>query len=312
MKTAGVFITRRCNLRCPYCNVPKTNHAELSYDEWTKALDILKKLNVTKIHFLGGEPTLYPRFYDIVKYVIEKTGMECSFTTNGLVSNGVVKKIVEDFGTKVGIGVSIDELNLDNSISPIKAKSGLKLIDYLQENKLLDQSKIIVYTVLNKKNVDSVLNNITYFSNKGIYSYILPFHWDKQERFVHRKSNNENAFVSDNDVKKFAETIDKLIAFKNAGGLLSNTAEYLEYAKDHIKNLDGRCSILSEIRVNCDGKLMCCCDKNGSVFDKFTIFDLEDDKKLKQFLLTQEEDRKICDGCLWPSVYESAIRERKQ
>ena len=92
--------------------------------------------------------------------------------------------------------------------------------------------------------------------------------------------------------------------------LINNTVEYLNFAKDHIENLDGRCSVLSEIRINCDGRLMCCCDKNGSVFDKYTIFDLDDQKKLNEFLKDQEEDRKNCDGCLWPSVYESAIREK--
>lgn len=46
MKTAGIFITKRCNLRCPYCNVPKQNHSELTYEEWIKAIQILEKLEV--------------------------------------------------------------------------------------------------------------------------------------------------------------------------------------------------------------------------------------------------------------------------
>ena len=58
MRTAGVFITRRCNLRCPYCNVPNLNTPELTFEQWIKAIKILEKLNVNKIHFLGGEPTL--------------------------------------------------------------------------------------------------------------------------------------------------------------------------------------------------------------------------------------------------------------
>ncbi len=98
MKTAGVFITRRCNLRCPYCNVPKINQPELSYQEWVKAIQILQKLWVVKIHFLGGEPTLYKDFFNVIKYVVDNTDMECSFTTNGVTSNGVVKQIVETFG----------------------------------------------------------------------------------------------------------------------------------------------------------------------------------------------------------------------
>lgn len=311
MRTAGVFITRRCNLRCPYCNVPKLNTPELTFEQWIKAIKILKKLNVNKIHFLGGEPTLYDKFFDVIEYVVNNTNMECSFTTNGVTSNGVVKKIIEKFGKKVGIGISIDELNLTNSISPAKSKCGLNLIDYLKENNLFNKSKIIVYTVLNKKNVDTVVNDIKHFSSQGISSYILPFHWDREERFVHRKANTQFAFVTEEDVEKFGKVIDQLIELKNSGILINNTEEYLKFTKEHIQKLDGRCTMLSEIRINCDGKLMCCCDKNGEVFNYFTIFDLENENKLNDFLKMQESDRATCAGCLWPSVYESAIREKK-
>lgn len=311
MKTAGVFITRKCNLKCPYCNVPEFSYNELNLNDWIKAIQILDCLKVTKIHFLGGEPTLYKDFFDVVKYVIENTNMDCSFTTNGVTSKEFVRKIINKFGDKIGIGLSIDEMNIANSISPVKAKCGIELINYLRNNNLLNKAKIIIYIVLSKKNIDTIVDNVKFFSNQGISVYILPFHWDKQESFVHRRANNQNAFVFKDDLIKFNDTIDKLIELKNSGALINNTIEYLNFAKEHIKNLDGRCTMLSELRINCDGRLMCCCDKNGSVFDNFTIFDLENEDKLQQFYEMQKRDRRNCSGCLWPSVYESAIREKQ-
>ena len=117
--------------------------------------------------------------------------------------------------------------------------------------------------------------------------------------------------VTEEDVEKFGKVIDQLIELKNSGILINNTEEYLKFTKEHIQKLDGRCTMLSEIRLNCARKLMCCCDKKGEVVNYFTIFDLENENKLNVFLKMQESDRATCAGCLWPSVYESAIREKK-
>ena len=53
--TAGIWITRRCTLRCSYCNIPKTNFKELELKEWIRAVDIIKKLGIKRIVLLGGK-----------------------------------------------------------------------------------------------------------------------------------------------------------------------------------------------------------------------------------------------------------------
>ena len=70
-------------------------------------------------------------------------------------------------------------------------------------------------------------------------------------------------------------------------------------------SLDWKCEGLSELRVDSDGKMVCCCDNVGKVNENFTIFDLKDPEKLQAFFKIRGEDARKCKGCLWPSSFEA-------
>ena len=66
----GVFLTLRCNLRCSYCI---NRHGDLvspgrmlSTAEWLQGLNRLQSRPDLPITLQGGEPTLYPGFYEII------------------------------------------------------------------------------------------------------------------------------------------------------------------------------------------------------------------------------------------------------
>ena len=93
---------------------------------------------------------------------------------------------------------------------------------------------------------------------------------------------------------------------KKSGDKIKNSIDFLEASKKHIMNLDWKCNGLSELRIDSDGKLVCCCDKIGEVNKKFTIFDLEDG--VEEFFKEREKDAKNCTGCLWPSSFEAELK----
>jgi MoaA/NifB/PqqE/SkfB family radical SAM enzyme len=287
-----------------YCNIQNTNRDELTLDEWKKAILIIKELGANELVILGGEPTLYPNIIELVDYIVNDLKMVCNLTTNAFDNFETVKKLI-DVGLN-SIGVSIDNLEIKDSISPLKAKNGMKLIEYLMNN--CEHPNITNYTVLNKNNVDSVIDLIKYMSEKGVSTYILPFHWGNEGTFDHRKNNEKYAFVTDDEIKQYRETIDKIIAMKNGGYKIKNSFEFLEESKKHIKKLDWKCSGLSELRIDSDGRLVCCCDKIGSVNNKFTIFNLKEN--LEKFYESREEDSSKCNGCLWPSSFEAELKKR--
>jgi len=84
----NIDLTSRCNLGCPTCFANSNKYqAEPSFEEIYK---MMKRLRATKpapcntIQFMGGEPTLHPDFFKIVKASTELGFSHIQMGTNGL------------------------------------------------------------------------------------------------------------------------------------------------------------------------------------------------------------------------------------
>jgi len=94
---AEMDLTNRCNQRCPVCfaNADAAGYVYEPTLEQVKAmLDMLRNQKpnpVNSVQFLGGEPTLHPRLFEIVEYA-KKVG----FVDILIASNGI--KIAQDAG----------------------------------------------------------------------------------------------------------------------------------------------------------------------------------------------------------------------
>ncbi len=301
--TAGIWITRRCNFKCPYCNVPKVGFKELELNKWKKAVDILKKLGVKKIVLLGGEVTLYKDLVPFVDYVLNKAKLDCFLTTNAFKNYDVINKLIKK-GMK-NIAVSIDSLDIEKSISPIKSRSSFELIKKLEEDHLKEVINLRCYTVINRKNIEELEHFIKHMTKRKIRVYLIPYHWGNEGEFEHRKNADKFAFVTNEDIKLYSNVIDRIVLLKKEGYLIDNSSEYLLASKKYIKKLNWKCDGLSEVRMDSDGSLLCCCDKRGEVSKHFSILDLKDKNKIKEFLKMRAKDSGTCKGCLWPSSFES-------
>lgn len=68
-----IKITNKCNKGCNFCyqnSVPEGKHAKFS--DVVRLADILSRWKVFEVAIGGGEPTLHPRFEDIIKYFRSK------------------------------------------------------------------------------------------------------------------------------------------------------------------------------------------------------------------------------------------------
>jgi MoaA/NifB/PqqE/SkfB family radical SAM enzyme len=88
---------RRCNYDCTYCEASRHNnyspHSSLDtlkntfnfIKEWTAVYNTRRKFKShTNVDFTGGEPTVNPNFWNLVKYIKEEnTGFNVGLTTNG-------------------------------------------------------------------------------------------------------------------------------------------------------------------------------------------------------------------------------------
>ena len=93
-----IEFSRRCNFRCPYCYVPNSCslEKELSPEEIHDAILQAKDLGANRIIILGGEPTIYPHFLDMIRF-IRKQDLEIEMFTNGSgITPGFAKYLIDE------------------------------------------------------------------------------------------------------------------------------------------------------------------------------------------------------------------------
>jgi len=80
------YITEKCQLRCKHCYLGKRleRGKTMSLEQITNYLRMWKKLGAKRVCFLGGEPTLHPKFKEIVKFAKSLKYEEIIMDTNGV------------------------------------------------------------------------------------------------------------------------------------------------------------------------------------------------------------------------------------
>lgn len=87
---ANLDLTNRCNMNCPIC-FANANDAGYVYEptfeqvhDMMVALRSEKPIKCTAIQFAGGEPTVYPRFVDVIKDAKNLKFAQVQVATNGI------------------------------------------------------------------------------------------------------------------------------------------------------------------------------------------------------------------------------------
>ena len=80
--TMEVEFSQLCNFRCPYCYLDTHSEEELTSDESRDLILQGRELGVRTIIILGGEPMIYPRILEKIRF-IRLLGMDVEMFTNG-------------------------------------------------------------------------------------------------------------------------------------------------------------------------------------------------------------------------------------
>jgi organic radical activating enzyme len=116
-------LSRRCNHSCSYC-WPSVHNTT---DPWHELSDILKTIDKAtewsegesiRWNFGGGEPTIYPKFIEILKYLKEK-GHWTMITTNGSRTKRFWEKACQYVNT-VNFSCHFEEVNIENFIENVQ------------------------------------------------------------------------------------------------------------------------------------------------------------------------------------------------
>lgn len=144
-----IAITYKCNLECCYCYARNLKFKDMIIKDFNKVLDWFEKQNIKKISLIGGEPTIHPKFEEIIN-IIKKRNFKTVLFTNGLFNS----KIADKISSKV---ISSIFLNYNSPTFYTKGQRELleKNISFLME-----KNKNIVFSF----NIES---------NKTSYQYVI-------------------------------------------------------------------------------------------------------------------------------------------
>jgi len=110
-----VFVTDRCNLRCPYCPPEEEGSTSplddrlLSFEEISRLTGIFAGLGVTNIRLTGGEPLLRPDLPKLVAMLTRVPGVEVALNTNGSLLAGAARALA-NAGLRQ-VSVNLDSLD---------------------------------------------------------------------------------------------------------------------------------------------------------------------------------------------------------
>ena len=163
---ANVDLTNRCNLKCPICfaNANAAGYVyEPSYEEVVKMLQLLRAerpVGTLVVQFSGGEPTLHPRFIDLIKKANELGFSQVQVATNGILLARDPKYVqtLVDAGLHT-VYLQFDGMKEENYI-PTRGKpllkTKMKVIENCRKTKPKPLSTALVPTVVNTINDDQV------------------------------------------------------------------------------------------------------------------------------------------------------------
>lgn len=91
-------VTTRCQANCIHCSAArhrKSNHPELTTDEWKSVIRQSEQLGVVTVVFTGGEPLLRPDIFELIRWVDKDEAVALMFCNGLLLNDENVKKLAE-------------------------------------------------------------------------------------------------------------------------------------------------------------------------------------------------------------------------
>lgn len=153
---ANIMLTYRCNLRCSYCFANEfvgKESADISLENFLKAVSFITSSGEPRIGLIGGEPTVHPGFRVIMDLLIANPKVQyIEVFTNGLLIDRFIDQLIHP---KVDVCINCNSPDM----------IGEKAFSSLQKN--LD------LLILKHNMKDRIQLGINLYSNDLDYSYIM-------------------------------------------------------------------------------------------------------------------------------------------
>ncbi|MFH1328102.1 MAG: radical SAM protein [Candidatus Bathyarchaeota archaeon] len=158
------FLTRRCNYKCPSCQIWKQSPcSELNTEEVKRGVDTLQSMRVVDLVFTGGNPLLRNDIGEILRYAHDKFPL-VSIYDNGSLAYKKVKLL--RYVDKVCISLNTLNQKLQDHMSGVPGafRNAIKSIEVLKKNDV----GVVASATISKPNLGETYDLIKYFGERGI------------------------------------------------------------------------------------------------------------------------------------------------
>ena len=285
---AEVFLTRQCNLNCPFCKVPKLRRPKtLSGEEWVEVFKMLKKVVKGIVVLFGGEPTLHPD----IAYIIEganNLNLPYTLITNSSM-RGTVLNLIEEHGLR-SLTVSLNSIKNPD----VRDRMSLRLVEEILSRGLTVD--LTVNIMFSRRNFREVPEMVKHFSDLGVNTIVASYEYGTEGFWMYRGPPVSNMVFKETDKPEVRRVIDELVRLKESGYRLWTPVEYLKALYLYSFGKRWHCSRLVNVIIDEDGSIMPCVDWRVGVERPYTWRDLPRKREIETWWKSVVKD---CPGCIY-------------
>lgn len=126
--TLRICVTYRCNLACRYCYVKGLENkisGDMRLEDFSRLVIWAKDKGWLAMRILGGEPTIHPRFTEMLE-ACYRNRMPVRFSTNNLFSSQIITKLDRFWLPNISINYVLGILNTEQKVLFKENLKGLK------------------------------------------------------------------------------------------------------------------------------------------------------------------------------------------
>lgn len=317
IQIANILLTRRCNLRCSYCNIirdyigipaeyKKMKHFydnEHGVSDWIKVFDRIHLNNPNCFFILyGGEPMVHPDIIPIVSY-LKTNGYAHTIISNNSTTKirNTILELYRAIGTIPGFTASIDPelcLYLDNRStreddSIKKTIAGFEYLRYLKKEGIADD--VVAEITVSSRNIDYLYRTVGILSDNDIWSSITTIDDQKTNYYDFSNVNKGSPLMVQPDLRTRL-IFDQIQKDKS---LKVHMPELLDSLFDSLP-ANMKCRIAENIHnvtVDSDQTFRLCLRIEGTEVSKIPVLDGIDENGYVTQQLINAFDKDYCSYC---------------
>ncbi len=324
---ANWLLTRKCNLKCDYCNIvknykdmPETYHPmshyiqnEMTTEKIIENLGILKKHNPNMFHiFYGGEPMLRNDMKEILEYCNKEDIFYTIISNNSDEIEERITKLFSEVDVR-GFTSSVDPVYEQNGIDDSLVKSRSALIKLKKIKEKYPNTDVVAEITCTKDNVHNLYKLVKELSENRIHSSITAIDPSKNSYYDFSNVFDDKLLLSSNDMKP---EIDKILADESIENYIHMRDNLLPKLLDNLSS-EYDCKFedgIHNMTIDADGSVRLCLRIKGNSTPMLQVGECFNKNELsisyKKAII--EDKNNLCNKCNWTCTMMSELLENNR